>query len=225
MRMEHTIEAISEWLKIDPSIQLVICDGSGFDYTDTVKIKFPSAKIECISFFNDAEQVKIHGKGYGEGEIIRYALEHSQVLNESDVFMKCTAKLWLTNLNACLAQWNGRFVCGAYFADVFSLKKTKLMFVDTRFYISRKEAYKRFFLNAHKDLGNTPGWSIEDEFLKIIQWEQLKGIFFAAPPIISGVGGGSGRYYRNGMVRVLKDRLRAYIASRYSRYTDLFIGG
>ena len=89
LRIHYTIESISEWIKIDPSVQIVICDGSGFDFSDTVKNKFPLAKIECIFFDNDAEKIKIHGKGYGEGEIIRYALQHSHMLLKSDVFIKC----------------------------------------------------------------------------------------------------------------------------------------
>jgi hypothetical protein len=221
-RIEHTIESIAEWLEIDPQIQMVICDGSGYDFSNTVKINFPSANIECIFFDNDVEQIKKHGKGYGEGEIIRYAIEHSKFIKQSDVFIKCTAKLWVANFDQCLLQWNNQFICGAYFANVFSYKKTTLKFVDTRFYISRKDYYLKHFSVAHTQLGNTVGLSIEDTFLDAIQQEKMKHIFFRTPPVICGVGGGSGKYYKKGMIRVLKDRLRNWIARSTSRYADLF---
>lgn len=222
-RVRHTIESISEWLRIEPTIQMVICDGSGFDFTDIVKSNFPLAAIECIFFNNDVEQVKKHGKGYGEGEIIRYALEHSKTLLKSELFIKCTAKLWVCNFRTFLSQWNGYFSCGAYFANVFSVKKTKLKFVDTRVYIVRKDIYKKYFLNAHSHLGNNPGWSIEDEFLKIVQSANIKHIFFKTPPVVCGVGGGSGKYYKTGIVRILKDRLRACLARCHPKYSDLFV--
>jgi hypothetical protein len=221
MRMMHTIESISEWLKIDPNIQIVICDGSGFDFSETVKVNFPSANIECVFFDNDAEQIKRHGKGYGEGEIIRYAIEHSRLMKESEVFIKCTAKLWVANFNQCLLQWNKQFICGAYFANVFSYKKTALQFIDTRFYITRKDFYLKHFSAVHVQLGNCEQ-SIEDVFLDVIQNKNIKHILFRTPPVICGVGGGSGKYYKSGVIRVLKDRVRNWIARSTSQYNDLF---
>jgi hypothetical protein len=221
MRMMHTIESISEWLRIDPHIQIVICDGSGFDFSETVKVNFPAANIECIFFNNDVEQIKRHGKGYGEGEIIRYAIEHSRLMNESEVFIKCTAKLWVANFNQCLLQWNQQFICGAYFANAFSYKKTVLQFIDTRFYITRKDFYLKHFSVAHVQLGNTEQ-SIEDAFLDVIQNKKIKHILFRTPPVICGVGGGSGKYYKSGVIRVLKDRIRNWIARSASQYSDLF---
>jgi hypothetical protein len=221
-RVRHTVESISEWLRINPTIQIVICDGSGFDFTDTVKSNFPLANIECIFFDNDAEQVKKHGKGYGEGEIIHYAIEHSKLMNKSEVFIKCTAKLWVANFDQCLLQLNNQFMCSAYFANVFSYKKTILKFIDTRFYISRKDFYLKHFSAAHTQLGNTVGRSIEDAFLDVIKHEKMKHIFFRTPPVICGVGGGSGKHYKSGVIRVLKDRLRNWIARSTSQYKDLF---
>jgi hypothetical protein len=199
----------------------VICDGSGFDFSETVKVNFPSANIECIFFNNDAEQIKRHGKGYGEGEIIRYAIEHSRLMKESEVFIKCTAKLWVANFKQCLLQWNKQFICGAYFANVFSYKKTALQFIDTRFYITRKDFYVQHFSAVHIQLGNT-AQSIEDAFLDVIQNKKIKHILFRTPPVICGVGGGSGKYYKSGVIRVLKDRMRNWIARSTSQYKDLF---
>jgi hypothetical protein len=45
---------------------------------DTENSNFPLASIERIFFDNDTWQIKIHGKGHGEGEIIHYAIEYSK---------------------------------------------------------------------------------------------------------------------------------------------------
>lgn len=222
LRIKYTLESVGEWLKREPSMQIVICDGSGFDYSYLIKKHFPGASIECLSLMNDALQIKIHGKGFGEGEIIRHALRHSLLLGQSDVFIKCTAKLWVDNFQDCLAQWNNFFVCGSYFANVFSLKKTKPVHADTRFYISRKDVYLRYFSNAHSELGKAPKASIEHTFLKIIVENKIEHVFFRRPQVVCGMGGGSGKYYKHGKIRILKDRLRNWIVRSSSEYKKLF---
>jgi hypothetical protein len=171
---------------------------------------------------NDSMQIAIHGKGFGEGEIIRYAIKHSKVLQESEMFMKCTAKLWVANLQQCLSQWNRYFLCSAYFANVFSFKKTKIKFIDTRFYITRKDIYLQYFVDAHSNLGNIPKQSIEDVFLKVIISNRLRGVLFSMPPIVCGVGGGSGKYYKKRVVRIIKDKIRTRMARTCLQYKKLF---
>lgn len=222
LRIKYTLESVREWLLHKPELRIVICDGSGFDFSYDIKSKFPYANIECLSFMNDSKQIARHGKGFGEGEIILYALKHSKLLKESEEFMKCTAKLWVANFQQCFRQWNGKFLCNAYFANVFSFKKTEIKFLDTRFYITRKDVYLRFFKDAHCSLGYDPKSSIEDSFLNVIINEKMVGVLFSPPPIICGVGGGSGRYYNKGIIRIIKDKLRVRIAQSCFQYKNFF---
>ena len=90
-RVRLTTDSIEKWLAVSPDLRLVICDGSNFDFSKIVLKKFPNANIECLFFQNNKELVGIHGKGYGEGEIVNYALENSSYLNESDFFAKAGA--------------------------------------------------------------------------------------------------------------------------------------
>src|SRR5271169_3656162 len=73
-RIRLTIESIEKWLAISPYLRLVICDGSNFDFSRILQEKFPEANIECLFFENNKELVVLYGKGYGEGEIVEYAL-------------------------------------------------------------------------------------------------------------------------------------------------------
>lgn len=222
LRIKHTLESVKEWLLREPTLKIVICDGSGFDFSDLMKSTFPMVNIECLSFVNDSTQIAIHGKGFGEGEIIRYAIKHSKVLQGSEVFMKCTAKLWVSNTQQCLSQWNEQFLCNAYFAGVFSFKKTKIKFIDTRFYITKKNIYLQYFLDSHSNLGGITKVSIEDVFLKVIINNEMEGVLFSTPPIVCGVGGGSGKYYKQGAVRIIKDKIRNRMARSSIQYKKLF---
>ncbi len=86
LRIFYTLESIKEWSTKAPDCKFIICDGSGFDFSSMMQEKFPHLQIECLAFLNDAEVVKRRGKGFGEGEIIRYALEHSNYLRQSTWF-------------------------------------------------------------------------------------------------------------------------------------------
>ena len=221
-RIFHTIEALDQWMRIHPNGSFVLCDGSGYDFKELVSARFPLANIECLSFLNDSELVKFHGKGYGEGEIIKYALEHSRLLNDADSFIKCTGKLWVDNFWDCIKNTESNFLCQAYFTNVFSLKKTTLKYIDTRFYFFKKDFYCRHFLNAHQGLSISSGYGIEESFLDIAIKNSFTRFLFNYPVRILGVGGGSGSYYRSTARRYLKDALRLRIVRLFSSYKNLF---
>lgn len=222
LRISYTLESLREWIRISPENKFIVCDGSGYDFSDLVSEYFPSADIECLFFKNNNEMVQQHGKGYGEGEIIRYALTHSTYLKEATYFAKCTAKLWVDNYQKCITEWNGKFLCKAFFSNVFSWKRIKLEYIDTRFYLINKNIYMNYFANAHLLDSHPNKVVIEEEFLKIALKEKLSQIFFRTPPVICGVGGGSGLYYKNSSARRAKEILRSKIASANSKFQFLF---
>lgn len=222
LRIFHTLESIKKWLDISPHNKYVLCDGSGFDFSPLVLEQFPGANIECIFFDNNPALIKVHGKGFGEGEIIRYALAHSNTLQESQWFAKCTAKLWVDNFLECTKEWNRKFLCQAFFSNVFSLKRSRFEYIDTRFYLVDTHFYEAYLSRAHMDIGGTSGVSIEDRFLEIATREGLSGFLFKTPPIVCGVGGGSGRYYKDSRVRRLKEKFRSWIILQNSKFKPLF---
>lgn len=222
LRIFHTLESIERWLGLFPQAQLVLCDGSNFDFSELVNEKFPRASIECLFFMNDPRLILLHGKGFGEGEIIRYALDHSRILGRSSWFAKCTAKLWVDNFFECTKSWNGKFLCQAYFSGVFSLKETHLQYIDTRFYLASKIFYTENLLDAHINVGGEQGIGIEKKFLDVVLAKNIKAIFFRTPPVVCGVGGGSGKYYNASIIRRLKERLRMALVVSRPKYRALF---
>lgn len=166
--------------------------------------------------------MRLYGKGYGEGEIIRFALTHSAYLKDASCFTKCTAKLWVANYQKCMLQWNNKFLFKAYFSNVFSLKPSKLEYIDTRFYMIDKTIYMNFFSNAHLLANGSNKVIIEEEFLRIVLQEKFSHILFRDPPVICGVGGGSGLYYKNSIVRRAKEILRSRIVFANSKFQSLF---
>jgi hypothetical protein len=221
-RISLTIESIEKWLAISSDLRLVICDGSNFDFSKIVLEKFPKANIECLFFENNKEFVGLYGKGYGEGEIVKFALLNSHILKESEYFAKCTSKLWVENFFECLKGWNGTFLCKGYFSNVYSFRKTRFLYVDTRFYLVNKSFYLENLVYLYLNVGTKHGLSLEHCFRDVILKNKYKKILFNVHPVICGVGGGSGTYYKNNLKRRIKDAIRLWIVKRNPSFSFLF---
>lgn len=226
-RISLALESIAEWLKIDPTMPIVLCDGSNFDFSQMVQREFPAARIECLYFSNDQKKVEQFGRGYGESEIVFYALTNSNFIKVAECFAKCTSKLWVKNFKQCTAQWNGKFLCKGVFLNVFSpFKKIEFSYIDTRFYIANTQFYKLFFKDSHLSLGFRNGvfFSLEDSFFEIFLRQKFHYLLFAEPPIICGVGGGTGKYYKDNFIRRCKETLRYHLVRTNSKFNVLFNG-
>ena len=111
LRKDMTLHSLCKWQEINPGMNVVLCDGSGYDFSEDIQDRFQNLNIECLAFKNSWQQVEKYGKGYGEGEILKYALVNSLFLKEADCFAKCTARLWVENFQDCLSFWNHKFIC------------------------------------------------------------------------------------------------------------------
>lgn len=222
-RIRLALQSVEEWLRIDPTLPMVLCDGSSFDFSEQVARRFPQARIECLPFENDQEKVRRYGRGYGEGEIVRHALNHSQLIAEAGCFAKCSSKLWVENFRQCAQGWNRRFLCKGVFLNVFSpFRKTELSYIDTRFYISSTDFYRQHFADAHLRIGKRKGYGLENSFLDILLEQQLRNVMFSVAPVICGVGGGIGTYYKNTSVRRLKEDVRLTLVRMHPAFRELF---
>jgi hypothetical protein len=203
------IESVQQWRAIAPRNPLVLCDGSDFDFQPMVATLTCSGQVECLHFQNNVELVQEHGRGYGEGEIVRHAMKHSTLIQSAGSFAKCTSKLWVENFSACMQPWNGRLLIKGVFDNAFSPRKaTTLAYIDTRFYAMELQTYGQHFQHAHESIRTQDGYGLEESFRDIFLNKQLQGCLMSPPPVISGVGGGTGSYYRNTPLRQLKEKWR-----------------
>lgn len=220
-RLFHVLEGIGEWLEIKPDLRIVMCDGSNFDLGPIIKVKFPNANIECLYHQNSSQEIAKRGKGYGEGEIIKYALKNSKFIEESNVFIKCTGKLWVKNFIKCLDEWNGKFMANAHFANIFSFLPAEMEYIDTRFYVAEKQFYIDNLMDLYLETNFGKGGSIENIFLKKIQCLALNNYIYSIDPIICGVGGGSAEYYKNNLTKKIKRKLRKIYLKRDQFFKSL----
>lgn len=222
-RLYHAIEAIEHWIRVAPKAKFVLCDGSNFDFRPIINERFPKIEIECMYFQNDQKKIAQYGRGYGEGEIIQFALNQSKHLSQSNVFAKCSSKLWVENFNECLKEWQGDSLFSGVFRNAFSpTKPIEMIQVDTRFYVVEKRFYKDNLCDAHHKIEVTKGFGLEDSFHRILLTEKKEKYLFSLPPVIKGVGGGTGEYYKSTWLRILKERLRTAKIKQSLEFRKLF---
>jgi hypothetical protein len=222
-RARLALESIQQWRAIAPHNPLVLCDGSGFDFQPIVATLPGGGPVECLYFQNNVELIRQHGRGYGEGEIMRHAIEHSTLIQSAGSFAKCTSKLWVENFGACMQRWNGQLLMKGVFDHVFSPRKaTTLAYIDTRFYAMAVQTYQQHFLHAHEVIRAQEGYGLEESFRDIFLDKQLEGCLMSPPPIICGVGGGTGAYYKNTALRQLKEKWRYQLVKRNPLFRNWF---
>ncbi|MEZ9634408.1 hypothetical protein AB4299_14340 [Vibrio cyclitrophicus] len=192
LRLEAVISGLINLSKyVGKDQEIVLCDGSGYDFKNYItRLEELFNRVEILSFQNNINLVRKKGKGYGEGEIIAYALENSQVLSEYEHFTKLTGKLWLTNYNKCVNYYNKR---AAFMFDNY-FRPSKF---DTRFYIIKKSLYLDIFNNAHLDVSDNNMVYLEHCFrLKINDSNNLNKYMSTVSPMLNGISGSTGLVYK-----------------------------
>ena len=233
LRIQLTIDAISQWLKICPDIKIVICDGSDVDFSNEIHESLPKAEIEFLTFKNNSKLVSRYGKGYGEGEIINYALKNSKFLRNSDFFAKCTSKLFVKNFLAVLKKWNGTYIfqCNflgvSFFKNLFGIRAIsdiKFLSVDTSFYMINKKLYLKNFSQAYLRIRDKERIKMEYVFKEVIIENKIQNFMLDFPLKIEGISGTTGNFYRKiGPFRYLKKMLHSLIIKKNRTFNNFFI--
>lgn len=196
-RMDLTLKSIDQWRSTSGVSHVVVCDGSGFDLEPHIK-KMKSVKngvtCEVITFTNDVAGVKAKGKGYGEGEIVNYALQHSKTLKDARHFAKCTGKLWVENFADCLNGFNGL----AAFDFRGNLTPEQ---IDTRFYMVNKDFFALNMAALHRSVDDGNGFYLEHAFRDGLKTLKLSDYVMYPTPRIRGVSGSMGVHYKSNRIK------------------------
>jgi hypothetical protein len=201
-RMAATIRAIACWMDMCRDTEFVFCDGSGFDANRDFKASrsIDTSRIEVITFENDRSQVQEKGKGFGEGQIIKYALENSSILKSAKSFAKCTGKLWVDNYMSCRRAYNG--TAGFSYFGFLSI-----VAVDTRFFIVQKDFFTATLLESYVNCDDPRGKYLENVYFDSLSKIDRKTWMLSVYPQIQGLSGTSGKAYEQSRLKQLGKNL------------------
>ncbi len=203
-RIAKYLQAIDIWLKKIPDLQIVLCDGTDFNWINIVEKKYPNHHFECLHFKNDMNSVKKYGKGFGEIEILNFAVNNSEYVTAQSRFMKITGKYWVNNI--CKFDDEDLF-CDFKCKSTFEIFKWKLLYVNSAFFICSSQTYLKYFYNSGVLINDHSGDDLEHVMGKIIISNNIKNYQFKRSPGIAGWSGTSNTHFDLSSV-TLKDKLR-----------------
>ena len=156
MRSITTKAAIYFWVGQGQK-NLVICDATGssvLNQEELATLRKLGVNIEQLSYQQDSAQLAQRGKGYAEGQLIKFAVEHSQLLRQSEYFFKCTGKMFCRNF-AAIADLIARNNIGNMFWRLFENALVDRNLVDARFFYTSCADFLRLILPAYDQATET----------------------------------------------------------------------
>jgi len=172
--------------------KIVVADATGgylLDSEEILLLKQMGVDVEKISYYQNEDLIKIKGKGYGEGELIKFALENSLFLRDENNFFKCTGKIYCRNFETILQmikQNNIQNIFWRLLDEVDSLQR----WADMRFFYTTKKFCEENLIPAY--LKSDDHKAAAEYFCFNILNEKLSTTK-ALRPLLSGFSGGTGK--------------------------------
>ena len=173
--------------------KVVFCENSNFgtermSYLKDIA-KENGAELELLSFQGNVEKACVHGKGYGEGEIMDYVFSHSELIRTEAYFVKLTGRLKVDNIKTIVRRINQQ-------RTYFNIpNRTIRNFYDTRLYGMPTKQFKDCFLNSYDKVMDERGIFLEMVYTQILQECNIQVHNFPRYPRVVGVSGSGGTVY------------------------------
>lgn len=102
VRLQQYLANITKYIVDSPFRQIIFCENSASDISKERKLiewlaQLYHKKIELLQFAWDTKKTNQQGRGFGESEIMEYAINHSSLLELHQPFIKMTWRYFLTN--------------------------------------------------------------------------------------------------------------------------------
>lgn len=147
-----------------------------------------SERFEMLCF--DGNKDKTHGKGYGECEIIDYALHNSRFISKDTTIIKITGRLFINNISTIIkitSLFKGKIQC-TFHSD--------LSFADSRIFCC-SSTFMKLLVHRKDGMNDSCGVFFEHILADCIKGQKETFIPFLVNPQIEGVSGSTGRCYKS----------------------------
>ena len=184
---------------------IVFCENSNYayDYASLIeKAKKKGKKLEVLAFEGNYPIIQKKGKGYGEGEIIEYALKNSMLLKNCQSFYKLTGRLTIKNLDQIAVSTQAENVFIWHHKEIYQIKTD---YVETFFYKVNKEFYTKELLDAYKEVDEINHLNMEHLFYERLKKQNIRS--FKYPLQVIGNSGTSGKLYLDTRKAVLMEQI------------------
>lgn len=193
IRKKQYIEALEFYIKEIDIEKIIFCDNSDFGEIEGIKeiaLKY-GKDFEWLNFKGDVQKTIEKGKGYGEGEILKYVCENSKIIQTCKYMVKVTGRLKIGNLNFIL-----RIISNNKNYINIYLDRKKQYFADTRFFVMNIEDFKNYLKNEYERVNDHCGEYLEVCIAQKIMEADIQYSGFPVYIGYEGISGSTGLVYR-----------------------------
>ena len=192
-RLKQYEDSIRFLLRSGAFTKVVFCENSNYGIGKLSSLTEIAGEngveLELLSFQGNEEKACIHGKGYGEGEIMDYVFSNSKLIRTEDYFIKITGRLKIDNIKSIIGRMNRQ-------RTYFNIPNRTLRDIyDTRMYGMPVSQFKDCFLHSFGQVMDEQGIFLEMVYTKVLQEHNIKVHNFPRYPRIVGISGSGGAVY------------------------------
>jgi hypothetical protein len=182
--------------------KIVVADATGktpLNGEELEMLEKMDVQVEQLAYFQNDALIKSKGKGYGEGELIKFALANSNFLQGAEGFFKCTGKVYCRNFKAIFQLIEGNHIQHMFWRwlEPGDFLRT---WADVRFFYSTKEFCEKHLIPAYLSSDDN---AEATEFSVFSMLQQVLPAATALRPLLSGFCGGSGEQYFDASLGIL----------------------
>lgn len=183
IREKQYLDTCEKIIKNTDIETIILCDNTNYKLDTLILEQMAETykkKFEYLTYVEkDIGNMKLYGKGYGEHNIIKYALENSFYLKNTNSFFKLTGRVWIKNLNKIINQINEDNENYFTFYNRSKCVNTVFFKVNTKDYIAN------FY-----QLEWTDNTKIEEKYYEAIIKTNINCKTFKNEPLLVGIRGG-----------------------------------
>ena len=184
-RQEQYVHAIRYYLK-ETNCKIIFCENSNTDISTLFETDRNKERLEFLTFCGN--QDKQRGKGYGEAEIIEYALHHSTFIQDDCCITKITGRLIINNIRPIVDSFKHKY------DFVTCLFHSDLKFSDSRIFCATPPFYREL-LNNKSMINDNEEVFFEHVLCFSVLNSSIRYIPFTEEPMITGISGTTGESY------------------------------
>ncbi len=186
VRKEQYVDAFKFYIEHTNIKKIVYCDNSNAKEIEGIKKKAEEngKEFEWLSFQGNSQKTIENGKGYGEGEILKYAYTNSKIIPTCKYVIKVTGRLKVKNIDLILKMIRN----DNNYINIFINSQGK-PYADTRFFITKIIDFNKNLINEFEKVNDKQG-----EFLEICYGKKIvdSKMQFKRMPVYIGYEGISG---------------------------------
>jgi hypothetical protein len=177
--------------------QIVLADATATNLLteqEEAQIDESETRVEQINYQQSGDTIT-RGKGYGEGKLIEYAINNSELLAREEYFFKCTGKVYVRNFPVIAAAIKAKSIANLFWRNIGYMGDGSWSesMADCRFYYTSKNFARNYLLPAYLEANDSADVYCEARLHEALNVNLRGGR--SLRPLLTGYAGATGEAY------------------------------